>query len=77
LEQQKINQLEATIVKISGPKPIAEIEILRALFPFHPASPIKEGDKQSESLLGKRILLKLEKLNARTDSLLLKEIAEN
>jgi len=76
LQQEKISSLEATIVKIDGPKPIAEVEKLFSLFAFHPLNAIDLHAPEALEILGKQITLKIEKLNPMNDRFVLKEIEE-
>ena len=76
IEQEKLKFLNGTIVKIDGPKPIAEVEILFSLFPFHPLNSINLEVPEAREILGKKVKLKIEKLSAINDRLVLKEMEQ-
>ena len=72
LKQEKFQEIEALIIKTDGPKPLAELELVYLLNPFHVA-----GEKDQETLKkrrGTKVRLKIESLDPRADVLVLREI---
>jgi exoribonuclease-2 len=70
LQQEKIHKIEACIVRIDGPKPLAELDILFALYPFIPL------ERQiSKEALGRKVRLKIERINPHDQTLMLKQIS--
>ncbi|MBP9837204.1 MAG: RNB domain-containing ribonuclease [Proteobacteria bacterium] len=73
LKQEKIKEITGTIVKVDGPKPLVEIEILFMLNPFYPAPEKKANLKKR---IGEVIKLRIDSIIPREDVLILKEISE-
>ena len=67
LVQEKIRELEATIIKLDNPRPLVEVDIIRSFFPFHRAQGVQHK-------IGDVIRLKIESIDPRNEVLLLKEI---
>jgi exoribonuclease-2 len=76
LEQENITSLTGTIVRVDGPKPMAEVDKLFSLFPFHPVNHFDINKEESLPSLGKPVTLRIEKLNSRTESIVLKEVED-
>ena len=74
LVENGIRELDATILKVEGPKPLAEVEVIFTIAPFVP-----HGDKrdmqQLRKRLGSRIRLAIDAIDARRDQFSLREIA--
>lgn len=66
-QQEKIQHFDATVVRIDGPKPLAELEVSRTLIPFSPRGKKKLGDF---------VRLKAEKISPRAEVMRLVEISE-
>jgi exoribonuclease II len=70
LKQEKLSQLEATVLRMDGMKPLCEVDRLLSVFPFYPK------DEASKSMLkpGAKIVLSIESLNPQREQLVLREI---
>lgn len=66
-EQEQIKQFSATIVKVVGPKPIAELEITCSTLPFRPAG------NEFSGRLGQKVELEIEDLSSEKERLRLME----
>lgn len=77
LKQEKLKYLEGTVVKIDGPKPLAELTLTRTLVPFTPLNFSPTGKKRRQKNLGQHVLLKIDKLEPRREILRLVETQEN
>jgi exoribonuclease II len=75
LLQNNIREIDAVIVRVDGTKPIAEIDVLFGLFPFHPNTEKGQYVPNNRKNLGKKIKLRVEHINPRTQTLTLREIA--
>lgn len=75
LVQNNIREINAVIVRVDGIKPIAELDLLFALFPFHPSTEKGPYLPNNRKNLGKEIKLRVEHINPRTQTLTLREIA--
>jgi len=70
LLQERIKEVSATVLKVDGVKPLAEIDIVYLSTPFIPLSnlqrPLKQGDI---------VKLRVEKVDPRNDILRLEQFA--
>jgi len=72
--QEKIKEFGATIVRVDGPKPLAELDTLIINVPFFSLG-YKRGDNSSlAKRLGERIRLRVDEVNPRREILRLSEI---
>lgn len=71
LEQQGKPELRGLIIKTDGPKPLAELDELFLLVPFHPAGP--KDQEQLRSRRGSTVDLMIERLEPRKDMIVLRE----
>lgn len=71
LQQEKISTIKAVLIKVDGPRPLAEIDILFSLQPFHP---IEKYSDSGAKYLGKELLLRLDAVDPRKEYLVLREI---
>jgi exoribonuclease II len=69
LQQENIRELNAIVTKIDGPKPLAELDKIFMLNPFH-----KADNRKQKLKLGEKIKLRIEKLNPLHDQLRLVEL---
>lgn len=74
LAQEKIREINAVVVKIDGPKPLAELEKLCMIYPFHPKQKKQKSEQRSKYELGDAIKLRVDSLNPRSDTLVLREV---
>jgi len=72
-EQQRLSDLTGIIVKADEQRPLVELDDIQTILPFQQAKKVGEGVDRETSRLGKRITLKVQKLSARDDRLLLVE----
>lgn len=73
LMQENISELDAVILKTDGHRPLAELGIIRSIYPF---TPIEEppGDKNSwRARIGQTVKLQIENIDPRSDLIVLKE----
>jgi exoribonuclease II len=75
LLQKDIREIDAVIVRVDGVKPLAELDVLYALFPFYPNTDKGQYVPNNRKNLGKKIKLRVEHVNPRTQTLTLREIA--
>jgi exoribonuclease-2 len=75
LKQEQISRIEAIVIKTDGPKPLAELDRIFMLSPFHPLSDMRSPDV-ARKRRGERILLRIDSLDPRADSLVLREVKE-
>jgi len=75
LIQENIKEIGAMILKTDGPKPLAELDTIFMLAPFHAATDMKALDA-ARKRRGERIRLMVESINPRTDTLILREIPQ-
>lgn len=72
LKQEKITSLGGTIMKVDGPKPLVELDTVMLIAPFHVL-----GDSKNTEVLrkrrGERIRVRIDSLDPRSDSLVLRE----
>ncbi|MFN8391447.1 MAG: RNB domain-containing ribonuclease [Bdellovibrionota bacterium] len=73
LVQENIRELDALIIKTDGPKPLAELDQLFMMSPFHPASDMKDTES-ARKRRGERIRLRIDSIDPRADSLVLREV---
>ncbi len=73
LQQEKIKEVNAVIIKTSGKKPIAEIDVLFSFQPFHPCTKKKGSSSKDTSRVGESVTLKIDRLDPRGDQLVLRE----
>ena len=71
LEQEQIKELEGTIVKFSGPKPLAELTLTQTTSSF------KQIGKADKTRLGSKVTLGIAQLNATRGVLRLEEIKKS
>ena len=74
LVQENITEIKGTIVRVDGPKPLAELDIIYSLFPFHPQSALPDNPQQARGHLGRKVVLKVTNINPQSDSLVLHEV---
>ncbi len=74
LIENGIRELDATILKVEGPKPLAEVEVIFSIAPFVPLGD-KRDVQQLRKRLGSRIRLAIDAIDARRDQFSLREIA--
>ena len=74
LAQEKISEINATIVRVDGPKPLAELDIIYSISPFHPQPALPSDSKQARGHLGRKVLLKVTNVDPQYDSLVLHEV---
>ncbi len=74
LAQEKIKEISAVVVKIDGPKPLAELEGLFMIYPFHSKQKRQKSEARSRHEIGDAIRLRVDSLNPRSDTLVLREV---
>lgn len=74
LIQEKIKEIEAVIVRTDGPRPLAELDILHSLYPFHPLARKNDVGAVSEKDLGRRVTLRVDSIYPRNQTLVLTEV---
>ena len=67
LQQQRIRELTGTVMKLDGPRPLAEIDELRTFFTFQ----TKDQTARGKLRLGDRVKIRVEAINPRKDSMTL------
>lgn len=74
LEQEQNKELDAVVVRIDTPRPLAELDILYSLYPFHPQSQKGNGSGKPIKRLGEKVRLHIEEINPRKGILVLREV---
>lgn len=74
LSQEQLREVEAVIVRVDTPKPLAEVEIIYSIFPFQPLRPVTDPTQKSKTRLGEKIRLRLVEVNPRKDQIVLSEV---
>ena len=74
LVQQGIEEIEATIIRVDTPRPLAELDILHSLYPFHAEEGKNRNRSSLEKRLGERVKLRIDSIDPRSDTLVLREI---
>ncbi len=69
IETQGLKELNATIVKVAGPKPLAELELSQTTATFK----TDRKDKKIKARNGEKIVLKIDSINSKRGSLRLSE----
>jgi len=74
LKQENTKELDAIIVRVDGPKPLAELALVSMMMPFHMAA--KKSDRAAglSNRLGERIKLRVDSIDPRKDIFVLSEI---
>lgn len=72
IEQQKLTMLQGTVVKLDGPRPLAEIDNMNCIFSFQTKK--DDVDFRKRLALGDKISLKITKLIPQRDKLYLQEV---
>ena len=70
-EQQKIDVFFGTIVRADEQRPLVELDDIQLILPFQPSKKVGEGVLASR--IGTKVRLKVQKLSAKDDKLLLVE----
>ena len=73
LLQMDCKQIKGVIVRVDGPKPLAELEHIYALFPFYPQLDGAQYSAYGKKHLGREVNLRIEKIDPRSLTLVLKE----
>jgi exoribonuclease-2 len=71
LQQEGLKTINAVLIKVDGPRPLAELDILFSLQPFHP---IEKYSDTGSKYLGKELLLRIDAIDPRKEYLVLREI---
>jgi len=74
LAQEKIKELDAVVVKVDGPKPLAELDRLHMIYPFHQKQKRQKSEPNFSHEVGNEIRLRVDSLDPRTDTLVLREV---
>jgi len=69
IESKGLKELEATIVKVAGPKPLAELKLSQTTAPFK----TERKDKKIKNRIGEEVTLKIDSINPKRGSLRLSE----
>ncbi|MCC6220987.1 MAG: RNB domain-containing ribonuclease [Deltaproteobacteria bacterium] len=75
LQQERISEICGTVVKISGKRPLAELDILHSLQPFTPVGSNRSSRSGAPKCLGELVRLKIQHIDPREDSLVLMEMS--
>lgn len=67
LQQEKIKEITGLVIRVDGPKQLAELDMLYAIYAFTSAN-------QEKKRLGETVRLKIEKIDPRNDRLVLSEV---
>ncbi len=74
LKQEKVTAIGGTIMRTDGPKPLVEIDRIMLIAPFHPLGDAKNTEAMRKRR-GERITVRIETLDPRSDTLVLREAA--
>ena len=74
LIENGIRELDATILKVEGPRPLAEVEVIFMIAPFVPLGD-KRDVQQLRKRLGSRVRIAIDNIDARRDVFSLREVA--
>jgi exoribonuclease-2 len=72
-EQQRISEVTGVIIRADEQRPLVELDDFQTILPFQQSKKVGEFANRETSRLGTRIKLKVQKLSARDDKLLLVE----
>jgi len=75
LQQEKVQQIEGTVIKVDTPRPLAELGIIYTLHSFHPYGYKQDRQTKTKKKVGDRVKLKVENIDPRRDVLVLGEIS--
>ena len=75
LVQEEIRRSKALIIKTDGPKPLAELDRVFLLNPFHAASDMKNLEA-ARKRRGEEIWVAIDSIDPRSDTLVLREVSE-
>ncbi|MCB0322273.1 MAG: RNB domain-containing ribonuclease [Bdellovibrionales bacterium] len=74
LQQEGLKELRGTVIKTDGPRPLAELELLHMLYPFHQAERRGKTSTSKPHQVGDVVRLRIDSIDPRNDTLVLREL---